>query len=114
MLEQVDNHYSSLRRQMVPNDTDCQKFTVEVIIGSFTIRTNLSSDIGKAVLKAEMKRALVCTQKLAEKFRLYVEGGCTAEVRCQQEILSTLADSIGRRSEAGMDDLTDGAMPDIL
>jgi hypothetical protein len=114
VLEQVDNHYSSLRKQIVSNDKDCQKFTIEVMIGSFTLKTGLTSDIGKALLRAETKRALVCTRKLAEKFRLYVEGGCTAEVKCQQEILSALAESVEWNSKAGLVDLTDGALSDTL
>jgi len=81
---------------MRASDWDEQAVTVKVVIGTFEVMTSLGSDIGKSFLTAEMARVSKCALKLANSFQIYIEEGDTDELRCQHEILSSLAHTVGQ------------------
>lgn len=92
-LQQLDTMYASLAQQMNASDWDGHASTMKVAFGSFEVDTTLDSDIGRAFLISERARVSSCAAKLAERFQLYVKEGGTDETRCQQEILSSLANN---------------------
>ncbi|KAI9925796.1 hypothetical protein ASPWEDRAFT_42470 [Aspergillus wentii DTO 134E9] len=90
IFQQLDAHYTGVSRRLLSKGGDGDvEVEVEVGIGSFHVKTGLSSAIGKAIVTTEMMSAASCALQLSRMFSSDEEG-----VKCQRELLVSVSTSL--------------------
>ena len=99
VMQQIETHYCSLANRLKIACANSHIFDMGLRIGSFEIKAaGLNWDVSKAILAAERMTAAGCALRMGELVdNLVQEQGCEKhELKCQKNILSSIANSFCR------------------
>ena len=100
LIHQVDTCYSHLEKRLPAAGSSTRNEDVELSVGNFRMHTNMNTSIGRLILSSEMERAANCAMRLVNILSMEQSDnprGLSDEVQCQQRILETLSNSLGRK-----------------